>query len=78
MEERLRELALNFKIWTDIQRTRQYPVPSESNPGEVNFVDVVGASNNWGQTYEEHHLLYPIPDDEIQTNPALEQNPGYN
>lgn len=77
-KERLRELALNFKIWTDIQRTRKYPVPSENNPGEVNFVDVVGASNNWGQTYQEHHLLYPIPDDEIQTNPALEQNPGYN
>ncbi|SHF84517.1 Starch-binding associating with outer membrane [Fodinibius roseus] len=76
-KERLRELALNFKIWSDIQRTRQYPVPSESNPGEITFVDVVGQSNNWGQTYEEHHLLYPLPDDEIQTNPALEQNPGY-
>lgn len=76
-KERLRELALNFKIWSDIQRTRKYPEPSESNPGEVNFIDVVGASNNWGQTYEDHHLLYPIPDDEIQTNPALEQNDGY-
>jgi len=54
-----------------------YPIASENNPGEINFVDVVGQSNNWGQTYEEHHLLYPLPDDEIQTNPALEQNPGY-
>lgn len=77
-KERLRELALNFKIWSDIQRTRKYPVPSESNPGEVTFDDVVGASNNWGQTYQEYHLLYPIPDDEIQTNPQLEQNPGYD
>lgn len=76
-KERLRELALNFKIWSDIQRTRQYPVASENNPGDISFVDVVGQSNNWGQTYEEHHLLYPLPDDEIQTNPALEQNPGY-
>lgn len=76
-KERLRELALNFKIWSDIQRTRKYPVPSEDNPGEVTFVDVIGQSNNWGQTYEEHHLIYPLPDDEIQTNPALEQNPGY-
>lgn len=77
-KERLRELALNFKIWSDIQRTRQYPVADENNPGEVIFEDVIGHSNNWGQTYEEHHLLYPLPDDEIQTNPALEQNPGYN
>ncbi|WP_185958333.1 RagB/SusD family nutrient uptake outer membrane protein [Fodinibius sediminis] len=76
-KERLRELALNFKIWSDIQRTRQYPVPSEDNPGEVRFMNVVGQSNNWGQTYQEHQLLYPLPDDEIQTNPNLEQNPGY-
>ena len=76
-KERLRELALNFKIWSDIQRTRKYPVTTEGNRGEVSFVDVVGQSNNWGQTYEEHHLLFPIPDDEIQTNPKLEQNPGY-
>lgn len=76
-KERLRELALNFKVWSDIQRTRKYPVTSESNRGEVNFVDVVGQSNNWGQVYEEYHLLYPIPDDEIQTNPSLVQNPGY-
>jgi hypothetical protein len=77
-KERLRELALNFKVWSDIQRSRQYPVTSEDNLGEVDFADVVGQSNNWGQTYEEFHLLYPIPDDEIQTNPALDQNPGYN
>ncbi len=76
-KERLRELALNFNTWSDIQRTRQYPVTSEDNPGEVTFEDVIGQSNNWGQIYEEYHLLYPIPDDEIQTNPALEQNPGY-
>lgn len=76
-KERLRELALEFKIWSDIQRTRLYPVPSESNPGEVEFINVIGASNNWGQTYQEKHLLYPIPDDELQRNPELDQNPDY-
>lgn len=76
-KERLRELALEFKLWPDIQRTRLYPVTSEDNPGEVEFVDVVGASNNWGQTYEEKHLLFPIPDEEMQRNPELVQNPGY-
>lgn len=76
-KERLRELALEFKLWSDIQRTRLHPVTSADNPGEVEFVKVVGASNNWGQTYEEHHLLYPIPDDEMQRNPELVQNPGY-
>lgn len=76
-KERLRELALDFKVWSDIQRTRKYPLTSASNSGEVDFVDVVGQSNNWGQTYQEHHLLYPIPNNELQGNPELEQNPGY-
>ncbi|KAA0992309.1 RagB/SusD family nutrient uptake outer membrane protein [Dyadobacter aurulentus] len=30
-----------------------------------------------GVTAEERHLLYPIPVQEIDVNPALEQNPGY-
>ncbi|NBC02948.1 MAG: RagB/SusD family nutrient uptake outer membrane protein [Bacteroidetes bacterium] len=75
--ERLRELALDAKIWFDIQRTRKYPITDENNKGEVNFVDVIGATNPWGHTFEEHHLLYPIPDREMQRNPELEQNPGY-
>ncbi|MEX1120668.1 MAG: RagB/SusD family nutrient uptake outer membrane protein, partial [Balneolales bacterium] len=76
-KERLRELALEFVIWPDIQRTRQYPVTDTDNPGEVNFVNVVGQNNNWGQTYQEKHLLYPIPDTEMQRNPSLTQNDGY-
>lgn len=72
--ERLRELALDYKIWSDIQRTRKYPVASG---GKVQFVDVIGHTNPWGATYQEHHLLWPISDNEMQRNPALEQNPGY-
>ncbi|WP_234572938.1 RagB/SusD family nutrient uptake outer membrane protein [Rhodohalobacter sp. 614A] len=76
-KERYRELALDFEAWHDIQRTRKYPTTSSGNPGEVTFVDVIGASNNWGQTYSERDLLYPIPDDEMQRNESLTQNPGY-
>lgn len=75
--ERYRELALDFVAWHDIQRTRQYPVASETNPGSVSYVNVIGANNNWGQTYSETDLLYPIPDDEMQRNENLTQNPGY-
>ncbi|MBK1439986.1 RagB/SusD family nutrient uptake outer membrane protein [Parapedobacter sp. ISTM3] len=73
-KERLRELVFEFHIWFDIQRTRQFPV---TDNGQINFVDVVGHRNSFGATYTEGHLLYPIPDDELQRNPALEQNPGY-
>lgn len=76
-KERIRELALEFKLWSDVQRTRLYPVASESNPGEVEFVDVVGHTNPRGVTFQEKHLLYPISSDEIQRNPELTQNPGY-
>ncbi|TVP98275.1 MAG: RagB/SusD family nutrient uptake outer membrane protein [Balneolaceae bacterium] len=76
-KERYRELALDFKQWHDIQRTRKYPVTNSANPGVVQFVDVVGANNNWGVQFRERDLLYPIPDEEMQRNENLVQNPGY-
>ncbi len=75
--ERLRELFPECRLWDDIQRTRQYPVATASNPGKVNFVNVIGAQNPWGATFQEKHLLWPISKNEIQRNPALEQNKGY-
>lgn len=75
--ERIRELLLEDKLWWDIQRTRKYPVTSADNKGEVTYVDVVGAQNVWGATFEEKHLLWPISNNEMQRNPSLQQNPGY-
>ena len=75
--ERMRELVYDFRIWEDIQRTRKYPVTNNATPGVVTFVDVVGAVNPWGQTFQEKHLLWPISDNEMQRNPSLVQNPGY-
>ena len=72
--ERLRELAIDFKVWDDIQRTRKYPKTSAADPGKVEWINVIGATNPFGATYEEKHLLWPISDDEIQRNPSLKQN----
>jgi len=77
LKERYRELALDFKTWSDIQRTRLFPQTSASNPGIVEFVNVVGHINTFGNTFQEHHLLFPISDNELQRNPELVQNPGY-
>lgn len=74
--ERLREFPLEFKIWDDILRTRRYPQFS-ANKGEVTFRNVVGASNNWGMTFDENDLLWPLSANEMQRNPELVQNPGY-
>jgi len=76
-KERLRELPLEYRTWSDIQRTRLYPVTSTGSPGEVTFVNVIGHSNNWGQTFQPHHLLIPIPLNELNRNPQLTQNAGY-
>lgn len=76
-KERLRELPLEYRTWSDIQRTRLYPVTAIGSPGEVTFVNVIGHSNNWGQTFQAHHLLIPIPLNELNRNPQLTQNAGY-
>lgn len=76
--ERMREFPFEWKIWTDIQRTQKYPVTDNARPGTVTFVDFVGAKNNWGQTFTERDRLWPLSYNEIQRNPELTQNPGYN
>ncbi|MDR1938603.1 MAG: RagB/SusD family nutrient uptake outer membrane protein [Tannerellaceae bacterium] len=75
--ERIRELVPDNKIWDDIQRTRMYPVTSATNKGQVDFINVIGATNPWGATFQEKHLLWPLSANEIQRNPSLIQNPGY-
>jgi len=77
LAERLREFPFEFKLWDDIQRTRLYPTTSASNKGKVNYVNVIGATNPWGATFQEKHLLWPISNNEMQRNPKLVQNPGY-
>jgi hypothetical protein len=76
--ERLREFPLEFKVWDDIQRTRKYPQTSEASRGAVTWVDVIGATNPWGATFKESNLLWPLSANEVQRNPSLTQNPGYN
>ena len=75
--ERMRELPFEMRTWSDIQRTRKYPKTSVSQKGTATFVDVIGAVNPWGQTFQEKHLLYPISNNERQRNPKLTQNKGY-
>lgn len=75
--EKIRELSLEFKLWDDILRTRQYPQFSAGDKGSVSFVNVIGASNNWGKSFTEKDLLWPLSANELQRNPELTQNPGY-
>lgn len=76
-KERLREFPLEFKMWDDILRTKKFPVISNTTKGAVSFVNLIGATNGSGATFKEADLLWPISADEIQRNPNLKQNPGY-
>lgn len=77
-KERLRELPFDFKIWDDCVRTGKFPVISETVKGGVTFETLVGAKNASGYTIKDSDLLWPISPDEIQRNPELTQNAGYN
>jgi hypothetical protein len=74
--ERMRELVFEFRIWDDIRRTRLYPVASATD-NSVSWINLIGAVNPWGQTFQEKHLLWPLSANEMQRNPELKQNPGY-
>ncbi len=76
-KERYRELVFDFKIWYDMIRTRQYPLTTEDGGGDIEYVPLVGQENTWGKAFQEKNLLWPLPDQELQRNPELPQNPGY-
>ena len=75
--ERLRELPLEFKMWDDILRTRKFPVISTTTKGAVTYVNLIGAQNGSGAVFKETDLVWPISLDELQRNPELDQNEGY-
>lgn len=76
-KERVRELVFEFSIWFDVMRTRKFPVAASDGTGDINFVDAVGARNYFNGPIKEANMLFPIPQQEIQRNPNLTQNPGY-
>lgn len=76
--ERIREFPFEMKVWTDIQRTRRYPVVSMAEGEKViTFRDIIGMANPWGAAFTEKHLLLPISQNKLSKNVLLEQNPGY-
>lgn len=76
--ERLREMPLEFKMWDLCIRTGMFPNISETTPGQVTYVPLVGAKNASGATIKESDLLWPLSVNEIQRNPSLTQNDGYS
>ncbi len=61
-KERRLELAFENHRWFDLIRTNRY-------------LEVMRSK---GSTVRDHHILYLIPQLELDLNPSLIQNPGYN
>jgi hypothetical protein len=86
LTERFHEFPLEFKIWDDIRRTRLYPQADGAQSGKLSWVPLATATiqnkTQSGQTkvgaIPEYALLWPIPLRELQANPALTQNNGWN
>lgn len=70
--ERIREFIFECKIWNDISRTLKYPNIESSN---IDFIDLIGAKNSFGNTFEEKDLTYPYPRSAYDRNPNLSLDP---
>ena len=65
IHERRMELAFEGHRWFDLIRI-------DNGDYAVKFFKSIGKMN-----VTKERLLYPIPQDEIDDNPAITQNPGY-
>ncbi len=67
LRERRVELAFEGHRWFDLKRTGRLIPTMQAH------LDALRA----GTTVQPHHVLYPIPQRELDVNSALVQNPGY-
>jgi hypothetical protein len=71
--QRYYELCFENKMWFDMLRTRKV-----HNDVTGNWDDFVGHKTVFGATFTEKQLLFPLPKQETDVNPAiLPQNPGF-
>lgn len=91
LDERRIEFLAEGKRWGDIHRLALDPdfntggIPAKMSA--ISGTDIVLASYNCNGVplvkgiaaipYADHRFIWPIPLDEIQQNPIIEQNPGY-
>jgi hypothetical protein len=72
LAEKIRETLFEFKLWTDIARTRKYPAIVN---GKFGFVPLIGATNPFGSTYTVNNLYFPLGEPVAQRNPLLAESP---
>jgi hypothetical protein len=68
-DERRLELAFEGHRWFDLVRT--------GKAIEVMNAQTGGSGNNLNYNVQPHKLVMPVPQNQIDLNPRLDQNPGY-
>jgi hypothetical protein len=68
-DERRMELAFEGHRWFDLVRT--------GKAIEVMNAQVGGSGNSLNYNVQPHQLIMPVPQNQIDLNPRLDQNPGY-
>ena len=80
--ERRLELSMEGHRWFDLLRTDRAGVNRALQVMNAYFTQYSIRTNNAATgtivQIDQHNLLFPLPIQEIQTNPILTQNPGYN
>jgi len=93
LNERRIELAGEGRRWADITRLAKdanFAVTGGGIPAKVLKANLTGDGANYNLTtrpvttngkaalpYTDFHYIWPIPTDELNANPNIEQNPGY-
>ncbi|GGI28932.1 RagB/SusD family nutrient uptake outer membrane protein [Pedobacter mendelii] len=93
LNERRVEFAGEGRRWPDITRLSQDPnfaVTGGGIPAKILVTALNGSGSNWDAVlrpvtvaakvalpYTDFHYIWPIPQDEMNANPSMTQNPGY-
>ncbi len=82
--ERRIELAFEEHRWFDVRRWKIAPQRLNENGRKMTIIRAADGSKSYKvsdfnpRAFYERNYLVPIPQAEINKNPLLEQNPGYN
>jgi hypothetical protein len=73
--QRRLELAFEGERWWDLLRYARHTQADASATHAVTAFDLIAQQRNGSR--DANYLLFPLPQDEINTNPLVQQNPGY-
>lgn len=72
--QRRLEMAFEGERWFDLLRYARHTIADGSAQHAVTALDIIQQQR---QSRDVNYLLFPIPQNELYTNPLIQQNPGF-